>query len=598
MPQINNRSQTDHLPTVIVGFGDALSCPEVVWSLTDHGFEVIIFFREGSIPASYYCKGVRLHAIPKPEHSINRCKMALIELVKRNPAAVVMPLDDASVFLFDSLHQQLPTTCKYAGPIGSQADIALDKRLQIQYAQKAGFKVPPTDCQQGLTSLSHVEHPIIIKPALAAEKNGDIMTRGKFHRIANNNELHRLKEQFLCEEKPLLIQQIVQGVGEGIFGIRIGTTVHCWSAHRRLRMMNPAGSGSSACELKIPDNSIMKIVENFLTLIDWQGLFMVELLRDEKNTPWFMELNGRSWGSMALARRQQLEYPVWAACAAMDKNFIPSQPALLPKKIVCRHLGRELVHILFVFRGANSMMPWPGKMETIKNVLSWHSAGRWYNWRWGQTKVFWLDTFNVIFQRIFSNRIKSGLAIKRTFIQRIKGRLKKPFIKRQQQRLKQIGHFRKKALDAQNILFVCYGNINRSPVAQQCMEALDKKRNVLSCGFHSVTQRPADGNMKNVAQKNNINLEHWESSCIDGAMVEQADVILAMETMHLIWLHERYPQALDKSALFGTLSQEGPLEIQDPYQRSIAEYEKCFRDIQLMCKEMHCHNADANFSKH
>ena len=35
---------------------------------------------------------------------------------------------------------------------------------------------------------------------------------------------------------------------------------------------------------------------------------------------WFVELNGRPWGSMALARRQGLEYPAWQVTLALDAS--------------------------------------------------------------------------------------------------------------------------------------------------------------------------------------------------------------------------------------------------------------------------------------
>ena len=46
------------------------------------------------------------------------------------------------------------------------------------------------------------------------------------------------------------------------------------------------------------------------------------LLRDGEGTAWFMELNGRAWGSMALARRLGHEYPRWAVQAALGEHEI------------------------------------------------------------------------------------------------------------------------------------------------------------------------------------------------------------------------------------------------------------------------------------
>ena len=75
---------------------------------------------------------------------------------------------------------------------------------------------------------------------------------------------------------------VLNGVGEGVFGLALGNRLVCWSGHRRVRMMNPAGSGSSACVSVKPEPKICEIAERFLKAIGWQGMFMIELLRDKK----------------------------------------------------------------------------------------------------------------------------------------------------------------------------------------------------------------------------------------------------------------------------------------------------------------------------
>ena len=89
-------------------------------------------------------------------------------------------------------------------------------------------------------------------------------------------------------------------------------------------------------------------VREFISGCDWRGLFMVEMLRDTAGRPWFMELNGRTWGSMALARRRGLSYPSWAVQAALDPEFAPPYPGMAEVQaphVTARHLGREVVHL-------------------------------------------------------------------------------------------------------------------------------------------------------------------------------------------------------------------------------------------------------------
>src|SRR5437764_15014473 len=118
-------------------------------------------------------------------------------------------------------------------------------------------------------------------------------------------------------------------------------------------MVNSQGSASSACRSQAVDGSRREAAARFLLDARWTGLFMLEFLRDTSGDAWLMELNGRPWGSLALARRRGLEYPAWAVAAALDPAFQPPVPDALPE-IVCRHLGLEPVHLAFGARGPQS----------------------------------------------------------------------------------------------------------------------------------------------------------------------------------------------------------------------------------------------------
>ena len=121
---------------------------------------------------------------------------------------------------------------------------------------------------------------------------------------------------------------------------------------------------------------------------------MVEVLRDRAGQAWFMELNGRTWGSMALARHRGLGYPSWAVRAALDPEFSPPYPGMAgvtAPNVTARHLGREIVHLGMVLaRGDAPRIP------TVRDVLIPHRGDRWYNWRPGEPAVFAADTWNTV----------------------------------------------------------------------------------------------------------------------------------------------------------------------------------------------------------
>ena len=296
-----------------------------------------------------------------------------------------------------------------AGPTGTCADLALSKKLQVDAARASGFNVPRgafVRTAKELIDFSASEsYPIILKSADAVP-----MFEGRFYSCgkwicANQPELDRAIAAW-GERVPLLAQTFVNGIGEGVFGLAAPEGIRAWSGHRRIRMMNPEGSGSSACESQPVSRELRSIAGKFIKDSGWHGLFMLELLRDRSGKIWFVELNGRPWGSMALCRRQGLEYPAWHVDLTLDEQSragleVPSAPGL-----VCRHAGRELMHLLFVMRGAksNAQKQWPSFWKSVVDVLQFHRADSLYNWRADDPKVFIADFYYTIHDNVFKSR--------------------------------------------------------------------------------------------------------------------------------------------------------------------------------------------------
>jgi hypothetical protein len=168
-------------------------------------------------------------------------------------------------------------------------------------------------------------------------------------------------------------------------------------------MLNPQGSASSACASHPVDEALVEPAERFLSAIGWRGLFMLEFLRDAAGTPWFMELNGRAWGSLALARRRGFEYPAWTVRATLDETFTPAVPER-PPHLVCRHLGMELVHLAFVLRGpaSTALDDWPRAWPTIRQLARVRRGDRLYNWKRSQPDVLVADTAKML--RVFGGK--------------------------------------------------------------------------------------------------------------------------------------------------------------------------------------------------
>lgn len=389
--------------TVLIGFGESLSAPEVAWNLLDHGFQVMAFCRRGSSPPLRRIKEIRLIEVTPPE----RDAWETVEQIRKTSqlfgARILLPLDDASVWLCDRVSTNHDVLV--AGATGQNARLALNKRNQLDAARDAGFNIPETAYITKKQDLLKIDQlPAVIKPADAVSERNGKLHKGPIIFCIEREDLVRAANE--CDyADTMMVQTVLTGTGEGIFGLNGPDGVKKWSAHRRIRMVNPLGAGSSACQsLEISDQPIQP-TEKMLKKTNWPGMFMIELLRDSNGCLWFMELNGRSWGSMALAVRMGLHYPAWTVMQALDPSFMP--PDSPPwNSIVCRHLGREIIHVLAVLRGKKTykLVPNYSRMRTLLEVCRYNRNDEWYNRRSRNSVLFWEDTIKTVMGKVFSRR--------------------------------------------------------------------------------------------------------------------------------------------------------------------------------------------------
>lgn len=366
------------MATVLIGFANALAAPETVFSLLQAGHDVRAFTRRGA--RASILKRLPLGApieITPPEGDADAAAEDLRAALRTEAIDVVMGLDDVSLWLIDRAADQTPA----ASMVGPSLRYALDKEAQIEAARAAGLAVPPTAIVRGADDVPvDFEFPAIVKPSAAIELENGRLKKGDVHYLTRHADAANIP-QLPADAPPFLMQPLIHGVGMGVFGFAGADGPTAWFGHRRVRMMNPHGSGASACAAAAPDDDLKAAAERFIRAIAWRGPFMIELLRGADGTPWFMELNGRLWGSTALARRMGFEYPAWAVAQALDPSFRPTPPAAA-EGMEIRHLGRDLLHLLFVLRGPKSdfhRVGWPKFLGSMARVLTPVRPSRYYN---------------------------------------------------------------------------------------------------------------------------------------------------------------------------------------------------------------------------
>ena len=386
---------------ILVGFLEALPAPETIFSLKAAGHEVTAFTRAGSFVPARSLPVADIVELPTPETDAEACVEALAAFLNSNRRPdIVFAIDDTALWLVDRALASTSASISVASATGDRAVVALDKTLQLAQARAAGFAVPDTKVITTAADLRTIDtFPAIVKPAMAIAERDGHLTKGSAHYLLSREELDTLAKNETALAYPLLAQPLVAGVGEGVFGFATADGVINWSGHQRVRMMNPHGSGSSACRSIIPSNDIKAAAERMMMTVGWRGPFMIELLRDAEGTMWFMELNGRLWGSLALARRAGYEYPAWAVAQAGDPAWTPEKLPP-PKPRTMRHLGRDIMHLAFVLRGPKTPFHaknWPSFWRSLAGVVAPAWPSSFYNYAPSAPLFFLRDAIAVVF---------------------------------------------------------------------------------------------------------------------------------------------------------------------------------------------------------
>jgi len=123
----------------------------------------------------------------------------------------------------------------------------------------------------------------------------------EFDRITTDNEIF--------SSHPFLIQEYIEGHGQGVFALYDQGKPVTFFAHRRLREKPPSGGVSVLSESVAVDPNLHEISRRILDHVRWHGVAMVEFKVRSDGSPYLMEVNARFWGSLQLAINAGVDFP-------------------------------------------------------------------------------------------------------------------------------------------------------------------------------------------------------------------------------------------------------------------------------------------------
>lgn len=496
----------------------------------------------------------------------------VVEIADRYQLSLVMPMTDRTLVPIAS-DPSLPATIRSACPELAALRQVTDKATTFAIAERLGVAIPASvavDSGSDLAELgSAMRFPVVLKPAQSVTTAADGTRTAHTVSYAQSETQFLKKAQAVLVHTPFVLQEHFQGLGVGVEVLaRDGEMLYAFQ-HRRLHEVPLTGGGSSLRMSEDVAPVLAEASEKLIRELRWTGVAMVEFKwRPETREYRLMEINGRFWGSLPLAVAAGADFPAMLANMLLEDQSTGFGD--YRRGVYCRHLARDVMWHELVLRSTSSELARvPDRREVLADlrlVLSPRHHFDIQNLRDPLPGLF--DAWTIINAYL---RRGAGVVAERWFT--VSQRL-----------LWHNGTVATRLRDAGSVLFLCYGNINRSAAAELLLRGApgSERLEIHSAGFHPEDGRPVDPNMAAILREQGMNSDAASSTTLSEALLARSDVIFVMEKDHHDRVAALSPDAAKRTFLLGGQLADNRAPggaIADPYNRSEADYRQCFDAI-------------------
>ena len=173
-----------------------------------------------------------------------------------------------------------------------------------EYIKNLGIPVPMTIQPKSYSEIKEfaeeVGFPLVFKEILSNSAKGI--------RYANNfNEAKKYSNEM--ESNSFIVQQYAKGTGYGVSILANHGELRAFFTHKRLREKTYTG-GTSTVRESVRNELLENYAQQIVSELKWHGVAMIEFKFNEKlNKGWFIEMNPRFWGSLALPIYAGVDFP-------------------------------------------------------------------------------------------------------------------------------------------------------------------------------------------------------------------------------------------------------------------------------------------------
>lgn len=561
-------------PSVLVLGEDTRSFLSVIRSLGEAGYEVhvVCYDKKSSSLKSKYIRSAQYYnyqALTQDEWLSN-----VIALIERYQFDLIVPCDERAIYPLWSAKQDLPEHTQLA--IGNQEvlDALFDKWETKQLA--IACNVPAAHGEKAdLSKTSYDEikqtfgKQFVIKPLQSFEES-NLNQRQKVAIIHCEKDYLDYQKSVLPEQL-YLIEAFFIGKGEGLSVFAVDGEVYAAFAH--VRVAEPIQGGGSSYRKSVPlDDELLKATEAICSRTKLTGVAMFEYRRNLQTKQWILvEVNARFWGSLPLAIYAGIDFPALYA-DYLVKGHLPKPLKEYRIPVFARSFISDIYEMKREYEtGCSEGNRSQALNSLVKRLVQLVKVASPYET---------IDSLNLRDSRPFFNELGMLAGLVSGSVQRkipIMAKLRRNKVRSTLLKLFKINKNRR-------FITVCYGNIMRSPFAEQCIRQISQENEhgltILSFGFHLQEDRQSPEKAQEAAHNLKFDLSDHRSKWLTQLDLKDSDIVIYFDEKNRDKLTSYYKVQHAFNAA-DILDSDFPelTEIEDPYGGDLSRVTGCYLQI-------------------
>lgn len=507
------------------------------------------------------------HVLPSYREDDESRIEPLEALLKRERYDLIIPINDTSTAALQRNRARLEEAARLYTIPDECFDVFMDKVRTAELARQVGVHVPAERVLRGSVDvdelIAELGLPVVLKPD-SSYNAANPSTRRMVTKAFTRDELSQVLPPLLADGA-VAAQRNFQGVGVGVELLLNQGRPLLEFQHERVN--EPLhGGGSSYRKSVAVDPELREASLALLGPLRYTGVAMVEFKLNHETGEWVLiEVNPRFWGSLPLAVGCGVDFP-----AALYRMLVQGEePA--PASY------RPGVHS----RAWRENLQW--QLANLRADASDPNLASQPLW-----KVFGQTAANLLLLRERSDTLAlDDLRPAWAELQAIADYYLDAVRRRIDPKIRRLGPVRKasrrRSLEtlapARRVVFVCLGNICRSPFAERLAAERGWFAEVRSAGFIEREGRLSPEDAVRTAAEFGVDLVPHRSRLLRREDVDWADAIVIFDEKNRKQMARNFPDALSKTVYWGAMGDESDPTIADPYSGGPDAFVRCYRSV-------------------